>query len=258
MRVPKAAGLFKPSGICKAPLAMLVMQLLSLTGVSAGHCRPRQPGSGGSALAPGASGLVSGIDHQASGSSGGGQAQITITRTITVTAAPAKETASGSPGNKGAMVTVFYDSKDKYPSVGPVNAPAVSPEHQPGTTSDAGTTGSMSILPISSSGWNKPSSPSSPSYEQSGTGSGSAQPLPTTYTDPTKTGSAYIGDIAHQSPSGGAWSSSGSGTGSEKVTDRLPGGQGGVVVTPTPSSGAWGPNPTLSTSTPGASLSYNR
>jgi hypothetical protein len=257
MRVPKAAGLFKPSGVSKAPVAILVLQILSLTGVSAGHCRPRQPGSGGSALAPGASSLASGIDHQAPGSSGGGQAQITITRTITVTSAPATQTASGAPGNKGAMVTVFYNSKDKYPSVGPVNMPSPSPgsEDQPSATSDAGTTGSVSILPISSSDWNKPSSPSSPTYRQSG--SGSAQPLPTFYTDPAKSGSANIGDVAHQSPSGAAWSSSGSGTGSEKVTDRLPGGQGGVVVTPTPSSGAWGPNPTLSTSTPGA-LSYNR
>ena len=246
-------------------LELVILAVYTVSSVAASHCRPRQPANG--ALAPGAGNLVSSTGSPSL--SGAAQAQITVTRTITVTSSPS---GSGSAGNKGtpssaagAMVTAYFNSKDKYPSVGPIVGSSSSlvsgpNDGQATPPKDAGTTGSMSILPITSSGWNSPSGSVTTPKLGGWNGDSSPEPSPTLppYISAPPQGASLDG---HGSQ--GSWSASGDGSSGRgpggKVTDRLPGGQGGAVVTnTTPASGAWGPNPTLSTSTPGANPTYNR
>lgn len=237
-------------------LIYLVLSVLASSSVTgAKHCRPHPHASGsGGALAPGATGLVSGISHANSNATGTAQATVTRTVTVTRSAGGAHQTGGPDKGDSsatGAMVTVYY-GKGKYPSVGPIHeshghtaptAGSASPSTSPVNTS---TDGMMTILPYPMPGDGTPSpsphSPSSgsPSASASATASGSQLP-------------PYVKSALDHDTSGTPMAG--------KVTDRLPGGQGGVVVetrtTPTSPAGAWGPNPTLNTSTDG-SLTYNR
>lgn len=228
------------------------------------HCRPTSSDSGIGALAPSATGLISGIGNQGT--------QLTVIRTITVIRSAAQQTP-------GAMVTVYFSKglDGKYPSVGAVHQAASSSmsggttgsdgtsgesgSSRTGGTSDAGTTGTISILPYPMLG-DEPHSPGPTSGRSSNSGSSSGS---------ATSASSMALPTGSSSHSSGVTKSSGASTGMRavlddisgtsiagKATDRLPGGQGGVVLTsPTSGAGAWGANPTLSTST-GGTLTYNR